>query len=112
VILFLALSCIGVAVAGISAFVIFWPLSLVHLRDRHPDERAMLGESAFLSPKALRWLLSGRYRDVDVAGLAVDVRRVSSRQPLHRRHQQGIEHRDKADQSPSLVVEGSQKVCP
>jgi len=76
-ILFLALSCIGVAVAGISAFVIFWPLSLVHLRDRHPDARAALGESAFLSPKALTWLLSGRYREItdrQFTGLATPAR--------------------------------------
>jgi len=75
--LFLALSCIGVAVAGISAFVIFWPLSLVHLRDRHPDIRAAFGESAFLSPGALRWLLSGQYRaipDRQFTGLATPAR--------------------------------------
>ena len=39
-ILFLALCFIGVAIAGFSAFVIFWPLALVHLRDRHPEVRA------------------------------------------------------------------------
>jgi len=75
--LFLALSCIGVAVAGISAFVIFWPLSLVHLRDRHPAIRATLGESAFLSPGALHWLLSGQYRavqDRQFTGLATPAR--------------------------------------
>jgi len=75
--LFLALSLIGVAVAGISAFVIFWPLALVHLRDRHPDVRATLGESAFLAPKALRWLLSGEYRTVvdrQFTGLATPAR--------------------------------------
>jgi len=77
VLLFLALSCIGVAVAGISAFVIFWPLSLVHLRDRHPDIRAGFGESAFLSPKALGWLLTGQYRTVpdrQFTGLATPAR--------------------------------------
>jgi len=76
-ILFLALSLIGAAVAGISAFVIFWPLSLVHLRDRHPDVRAMFGESAFLSPKALGWLLRGHYRTVSdrqFTGLATPAR--------------------------------------
>ena len=34
--LFFALCFVGVAVAGFSAFVIFWPLTLVHVRDRHP----------------------------------------------------------------------------
>jgi len=77
VLLFLALSLIGVAVAGASAFVIFWPLALVHLRDRHPDMRATLGESAFLSPRALGWLLGGRYREVadrQFTGLATPAR--------------------------------------
>jgi len=77
VLLFLALSLIGVAVAGASAFVIFWPLALVHLRDRHPEIRATLGESAFLAPKALGWLLSGQYRQIpdrQFTGLATPAR--------------------------------------
>ena len=76
-ILFLALCFVGVAVGGLTAFVIFWPLSLVHLRDRHPRARESLGEGAFLSPSALRWLLSGRYREVHDAqfsGLATPAR--------------------------------------
>jgi len=77
VLLFFALSLIGVAVAGASAFVIFWPLALVHLRERHPEVRARLGEQAFLGPKALRWLLAGRYRDIadrQFTGLATPAR--------------------------------------
>ena len=35
--LFFALCFVGVAVAGLTALLIFWPLTLVHLRDRHPD---------------------------------------------------------------------------
>ena len=76
-ILFLALCFVGVAIGGITAFVIFWPLSLVHLRDQHPEVRTMLGDGAFLSPKALGWLLSGRYRSVSDArftGLATPAR--------------------------------------
>ena len=76
-ILFLALCFVGVAIGGLTAFVIFWPLSLVHLRDRHPRARESLGEGAFLSPSALRWLLSGRYREVHDAqftGLATPAR--------------------------------------
>ena len=76
-ILFLALCFVGVAIGGLTAFVIFWPLSLVHLRDRHPQARESLGEGAFLSPSALRWLLSGRYREVHDAqftGLATPAR--------------------------------------
>ena len=55
------------------AFVIFWPLTLVHVRDRHPEITAQLGTGAFLKPAALAWLLSGRYResrDSSLSGLA------------------------------------------
>lgn len=76
-ILFFALLSLALAIAGATAFVIFWPLSLVHLRDRHPEVRASLGESAFLAPGALRWLLAGRYRsvpDAQFTGLATPAR--------------------------------------
>ncbi len=62
-ILFFALLCVALAIAGACAFVIFWPLALVHLRDRHPVLRARLGHGAFLKPSALWWLLSGQYRE-------------------------------------------------
>ena len=55
--LFFALCFVGVAIAGSTAFVIFWPLTLVHVRDRHPQIGAQLGEGAFLKPSALWWLL-------------------------------------------------------
>ncbi|TWG86153.1 hypothetical protein L599_000800000330 [Luteimonas sp. J16] len=76
-ILFLALCFVGVAIGGLTAFVIFWPLALVHLRDRHPEVRARLGDGAFLSPRALSWLLGGGYREVPDArftGLATPAR--------------------------------------
>ena len=76
-VLFAALCFVGIAIGGLCAFVIFWPLALVHLRDRHPQARAGLGESAFLSPKALSWLLAGRYREVrdaQFSGLATPAR--------------------------------------
>lgn len=63
-VLFFALLFVAVAIAGATAFVIFWPLALVHLRDRHPDVRAKLGDAAFLDPRALWWLLSQRFREV------------------------------------------------
>ena len=72
-ILFLALCCVALAIAGACAFVIFWPLALVHLRDRHPALRARLGDGAFLKPSALWWLLRGDYResrDPQFTGLA------------------------------------------
>ena len=55
--LFFALCLVGVAIAGFSAFVIFWPLTLVHIRERHAELSAQWGEGAFLKPEALRWLL-------------------------------------------------------
>ncbi|MGH8031334.1 MAG: hypothetical protein ACREO8_02975 [Luteimonas sp.] len=76
-ILFFALLFVACAIAGASAFVIFWPLALVHLRDRHPGVRARFGEGAFLHPAALGWLLTGRYRDVrdpQFTGLATPAR--------------------------------------
>jgi hypothetical protein len=53
-ILFFALLCVAVAIAGATAFVIFWPLTLVHIRDRHPGVRAELGPAALSSPFASR----------------------------------------------------------
>ncbi len=75
--LFLALGFLGVTIGGLPAGVIFWPLSRVPLRDRHPALRAQLGEGAFLKPAALRWLLSGEYRqspDRSFTGLATPAR--------------------------------------
>ena len=77
VVLFAALCFIGVAIGGITAFVIFWALSLVHLRDRHPTVHAGLGPGPFLGGKALRWLLGGAYRqvrDAQFTGLATPAR--------------------------------------
>lgn len=71
--LFLALTAFATAIAGATAFVIFWPLTLVHIRDRHPAIAAQLGEGAFLKPKALWWLLRRGYRaypDASLSGLA------------------------------------------
>lgn len=76
-ILFLALCFVGVAIAGFTAFLIFWPLTLVHVRDKHPGVTAELGTGAFLKPAALGWLLTGRYRDTrdsSLSGLATPAR--------------------------------------
>lgn len=75
--LFLALCFVGVAIAGLSAFLIFWPLTLVHMRDRHPATVSEFGNFAFLDGKALRWLLSGRFQvlgDRSLSGLATPAR--------------------------------------
>ncbi len=77
VVMFFALLFVAAAIAGATAFVIFWPLALVHLRDRHPDVKAQLGDGAFLKPDALWWLFSGRYRQVrdpQFTGLATPAR--------------------------------------
>lgn len=75
--LFFALCLLGVAIAGFCAFVIFWPLTLVHIRDRHGALGAQWGEGAFLKPEALRWLLGRGYvarADASLSGLATPAR--------------------------------------
>ena len=76
-VLFFALLFVAIAIAGASAFVIFWPLTLVHVRDRQPGIAARLGTGAFLKPVALAWLLRGGYREVrdpSLSGLATPAR--------------------------------------
>lgn len=76
-ILFFALTSFAIAIAGATAFLIFWPLALVHIRDKHPQITAALGQGAFLKPKALWWLLTGGYRsapDRNLSGLATPAR--------------------------------------
>ncbi|MCL7713962.1 hypothetical protein [Stenotrophomonas mori] len=76
-ILFLALCFVGVAIAGFSALLIFWPLTLIHIRDRHPGTTAGFGPFPFLDGKALRWLVCGHYRalgDRSLSGLATPAR--------------------------------------
>lgn len=76
-ILFLALLCVAAAIAGLTALAIFWPLSLVHIRDRHPDIQEALGPGAFANPSAWLWLLRGEYRaagDRNLNGLATPAR--------------------------------------
>lgn len=75
--LFFALLFLSMAIAGATAFVIFWPLSLVHVRDRHPGIATQLGAGAFLKPSALWWLLRGGYYasgDRNLSGLATPAR--------------------------------------
>ena len=76
-ILFFALLFFAIAIAGACAFVIFWPLTLVHVRDRHPAIKSRFGDGAFLRPSALWWLLGGGYRqtpDHSLSGLATPAR--------------------------------------
>jgi hypothetical protein len=77
VILFFALLFVATAIAGACAFVIFWPLTLVHIRDRHPAIGTELGAGAFLKPAALGWLLRRGYlsaNDRNLDGLASPAR--------------------------------------
>lgn len=72
-ILFFALLFVATAIGGATAFAIFWPLTLVHIRDRHPALLAQLGPGAFAKPSALAWLLRRDYRSVNdrnLSGLA------------------------------------------
>ena len=75
--LFFALCLVGVAIAGFSAFLIFWPLTLVHIRDRYPALAAEFGAGAFFQPHALRWLLGRGFAaigDSSLSGLATPAR--------------------------------------
>jgi hypothetical protein len=77
VILFFALLSLALAIAGATAFVIFWPLALVHIRDRHPQMHQELGPVAFANPLAWAWLLRGDYYrsgDRNLSGLATPAR--------------------------------------
>ena len=76
-VLFFALLFLALAIAGATAFVIFWPLMLVHVRDRHPALQSDLGSNAFARPSAWLWLLRGGYRaagDRNLDGLAIPAR--------------------------------------
>lgn len=66
-ILFFALCFVGLAVAGLTALLIFWPLTLVHMRDRHPEALASFGDPAFISP----WHCAGCWRGVTAATATV-----------------------------------------
>jgi len=73
VILFLALCSFGVAIAGLTAFLIFWPLTLIHIRDRYPALALEFGSGAFLKLNCLYWLLTRRFTDFNdrsLSGLA------------------------------------------
>lgn len=76
-ILFFALLALALAIAGFTAFVIFWPLMLVHVRDRHPRLLDAYGSNPFANPAAWGWLLRGDYRsagDRNLDGLATPAR--------------------------------------
>lgn len=54
---------IAFAITGLMAFAFFWPMTLVHLRDRYPELHARLGGAGAIAISTLWWLLAGHYRD-------------------------------------------------
>jgi hypothetical protein len=59
--LFLLLLALGVAIAGLTAYVMTWPLVSAQLRDRHPQRRPEIGPHLF-APKGYLWFLAARWR--------------------------------------------------
>ncbi|MEO7064200.1 MAG: hypothetical protein ABI082_10580 [Dokdonella sp.] len=59
---------LGLLVAGLTAYLMTWAIVAVHLRDKHPDERAHLGGFLF-TPRAFGWYLRARYRALNDATL-------------------------------------------
>ncbi|MBS0193546.1 MAG: hypothetical protein JSR34_04805 [Proteobacteria bacterium] len=75
----LTFSLVGVAVVitAVVAMTFFWPMSVVHLRDRHPQVHVRLGGIGMVAPSTLFWLLAGRYHalhDPGLNGLATPAR--------------------------------------
>jgi hypothetical protein len=65
------------AITGLMAFAFFWPMTLVHLRDRYPAVHAQLGAAGVLAASSLLWLLAGRFhesRDPALDGLGTPAR--------------------------------------
>lgn len=52
---------LGIAVAGLTTYIITWMLVAVHLRDHHPGEHARLGGFLF-APHAFGWYLGAAWR--------------------------------------------------
>lgn len=71
--LFLLLLALGIAIFGLTAYVMSWPLVATQLRDRHPQERPRMGATPF-SPSAFAWFLRWTWRsspDRDLRFLAM-----------------------------------------
>jgi len=58
---FLLVMGLGFIVAGLTTYIMTWVLVSVHLRDKHPAERARVGAFLF-TPRAFGWYLDRRYR--------------------------------------------------
>jgi hypothetical protein len=60
-VLFLLLLALGFAIFGLTAYVMSWPLVATQLRDRHPQDRPLMGKTPF-SPRAFGWFLRFAWR--------------------------------------------------
>lgn len=59
--LFILLVALGVAIAGVTAYVMTWPLVSAQLRDRHPQRRPEIGPHLF-APQGFVWFLRASWR--------------------------------------------------
>lgn len=66
--LFILLVALGVAIAGLTAYVMTWPLVSAQLRDRHPQRRPELGPHLF-APRGFVWFLRASWRGFGDADL-------------------------------------------
>lgn len=57
---FMLICGLGLAVAGLTTYIITWMLVLTHLRDHHPQDHARMSGFLFM-PHAFGWFLSGGY---------------------------------------------------
>jgi hypothetical protein len=67
-VLFLLLVALGVAIAGLTAYVMTWPLVSAQLRDRHRERRPEIGPHLF-APQGFAWFLRARWRGFGDADL-------------------------------------------
>ena len=60
---FIFIGGLGLAVAGLTTYIITWALVSVTLRDRHAAERERLGGMPF-TPRIAGWFLAARWRQL------------------------------------------------
>jgi len=60
-VLFLLLLALGIAIFGLTAYLMSWPLVATQMRDHHAQDRPLLGKTPF-SPSAFGWFLRLAWR--------------------------------------------------